>query len=336
MTRPPVLSTTAFKSVRATGAATLMAGRGLNSNATTTANATAKTAMMRRARRFRLVMVTKGSTTEDTDKNRVHGKDLDAVISVYPPCSQWWSIFLGFRALEIRERQFDVAFSIVLIVLEREGDVERRFVLGEVVVALRGAPGDRAEDAPFLLERHLEVPLLQLARAVDNLDPAGDEHWPRIACAERRKRGDAGGDAAGDAAKRQIAVDAQPRHQILGAQRFVGHDIDRPAQVLDPRRVQDEAGRLFVAPEPDEEIRTALERREQIEMRNAPARPVSDLTVDRQNDGRSMKRVDQFRGDDADDASVPSVTGNDQHRPRPDVRVGLNNFSGGGENLRLL
>src|SRR5438093_143506 len=137
--------TSAFKSVRATGAATLMAGRGLNSNATTTANATAKTAMMRRARRFRLVMVTKGSTTEDTDKNRVHGKDLDAVISVYPPCSQWWSIFLGFRALEIRERQFDVAFSIVLIVLEREGDVERRFVLGEVVVALRGAPGDRAE-----------------------------------------------------------------------------------------------------------------------------------------------------------------------------------------------
>src|SRR5256885_1385949 len=200
------------------------------------------------------------------------------------------SIFnlLLLRALEIRERQLDVAFAIVLILLEREGDVERRFVLGEVVEALRGAPGDGAEDAPSLLERHLEVPLVQLARAVDYLDPAGGEHWPRIAGAEGRQRGAGRGDTAGDAAKRQIAVDAQSWHQILGAQRFVGHDIDRPTQVLDPRRVQDEACRLFVAPEPDEDIRTALERREQIEMRNAPARPVSDLAVDRQDDDGSM------------------------------------------------
>ena len=69
----------------------------------------------------------------------------------------------------------------------------------EVVVALGGAPGDGAEDAAVLLERHLQMALLQLARAVDDLDAARREDRPRIAGAERRQRRDAGRDAAGDA-----------------------------------------------------------------------------------------------------------------------------------------
>ena len=105
--------------------------------------------------------------------------------------------------LQIGERQLDVRLSIVLVLLEREGDVERGLVLGEVVVALGGAPGDGAEDPAVLLERHLEVALLQLARAVDDLDAARREHRPRVAGAERRERRDAGGDAAGDAAERR-------------------------------------------------------------------------------------------------------------------------------------
>ena len=39
--------------------------------------------------------------------------------------------------------------------------------------------------------------------------------------------GDAGGDAAGDAAERQVAVDPQARHQVLGAERLVGDVVDR-------------------------------------------------------------------------------------------------------------
>ena len=90
--------------------------------------------------------------------------------------------------LTVGERQLDVGFAVVLILLQRESDVERGFVLGEVVVPLGRAPGDRAENAALLLERHLEVALLQLSRTVDDLDAARGEHRPRIAGAERRQR----------------------------------------------------------------------------------------------------------------------------------------------------
>src|ERR1051325_4172648 len=80
------------------------------------------------------------------------------------------------RVLQVCERELDVGLSIVLVLFQREGDVDRaadRLARGEVVVPLRGAPRDRAEDAPFLLERQLQVTLLQHARAVDDLDAPG-------------------------------------------------------------------------------------------------------------------------------------------------------------------
>ena len=49
-----------------------------------------------------------------------------------------------------------------------------------------------------------------------------------------------------------------------------------------------------------------LERREDVEVRNAAARAVRDVAVDRQHDGRLVVRVDQLRGRDADDAAVPA------------------------------
>src|SRR5205085_11671416 len=116
-------------------------------------------------------------------------------------------------ASEVRERELDERLAIILILLEREGDVDRRLVLREIVVALGGAPCDRAEDAAVLLERHLQMPLLQLAWTIDDLDAARREHRARIARTERRERRDTRGDSAGDGAKRQIGVDAQPRHQ---------------------------------------------------------------------------------------------------------------------------
>ncbi len=209
-------------------------------------------------------------------------------------------------------------------------------MLGEVVVALRRTPGDRAEDAPFLLERHLEVPFLQLSRAVDNLDPSSREHGPRVAGAERRKRHYARRNAARDAAKGQIAVDAQAGDQILRPQRFVGHGVDRRAQLFDPRRFKTETGRLRVAAETDQQARAALERAEHVELGDAPARPVRDVAVDRQHDRGPMKRIDEFRGDDSDDATVPAVAGHDQHRSRPDARVRLNNLPGSRDDRGFL
>src|SRR5262245_42970505 len=139
---------------------------------------------------------------------------------------------------KICERQLDERFPIVLVLFERERDVDRTLVLSEIVVLLSGAPGDRAEDASVLLQRHLQVAFLQRARTVDDFHTARRKDRPRIACAERRQRCHASRDVAGDRAEREIAVDAQTRHQIIGAKRFVRNRIHREPQLLDPRGVE--------------------------------------------------------------------------------------------------
>ena len=72
-------------------------------------------------------------------------------------------------------------------------------LLGEEVGALGGAPGDRAEAAAVLAERHLEVALLQRARTVDDLDAGGVEDRPRVGQAERPHRVEAAHQVVRDA-----------------------------------------------------------------------------------------------------------------------------------------
>src|SRR5262249_60149655 len=100
------------------------------------------------------------------------------------------------RPAKVGQGELDERLSIVLILFEREGDVDGGLVLGEVVVAIRGAPGDGAEDAAVLLERHLEVARLQLSWTVGDLDAAGRKHRPGIAGAEGRQRRHAAGHGA--------------------------------------------------------------------------------------------------------------------------------------------
>src|SRR4029450_3702170 len=64
------------------------------------------------------------------------------------------------RLSQVCERQLHVGLAIVLVLFEREGDVDGGLVLLEELVTLGGAPGDGAEDPAVLLERHLEVALL--------------------------------------------------------------------------------------------------------------------------------------------------------------------------------
>ena len=71
-------------------------------------------------------------------------------------------------------------------------------------------------------------------------------------------------------------------------------------------------------------------------LRDAAARSVRDAVFDRQHDRRPMKGIDQLRGDDADDAAVPAVAGDDEDRSRADVRIGLHDLLRGGEDLGFL
>src|SRR5439155_21547313 len=98
-------------------------------------------------------------------------------------------------------RQLHVRLAMLLVLFEREGDVERGLVLGEVVVALGRAPRDGAEDPAILSERHLEVTLLQFPRAVDDLDATGGKDRTRVPGTERRKRRHARRHPAGNRAE---------------------------------------------------------------------------------------------------------------------------------------
>src|SRR5215831_5085246 len=59
------------------------------------------------------------------------------------------------RRSSVRQRELHERLAAELVLLERERHIERRPVLGQVVVSFGCAPGDRAEDAAVLLERHL-------------------------------------------------------------------------------------------------------------------------------------------------------------------------------------
>src|SRR6185436_13505140 len=94
-----------------------------------------------------------------------------------------WELEALFRvahAFDIGDAQFEIRLSLELVLLERERQVDGGPVLVEEFGAFGGAPCDRAESPAVLAERHLEMPFLQRARSVDNLDPACVEHRPRI------------------------------------------------------------------------------------------------------------------------------------------------------------
>ena len=48
-----------------------------------------------------------------------------------------------------------------------------------------------------------------------------------------------------------------------------------------------------------------------------------------------MKRVDQLRRDDANDAAMPALAADDEHRPCADIRIGEDHLLRGRENLGL-
>src|SRR6185436_1173558 len=78
-----------------------------------------------------------------------------------------------------------------------------------------------------------------------------------------------------------------------------------------------EADRLPV-PAERLEMRAALAHRAvEVDAPDAPSGSAPDLAVERDDQGRPMKALRQPRGDDADDALVPAVAGDDDRAPGP-------------------
>src|SRR4029453_1679752 len=94
--------------------------------------------------------------------------------------------------------------------------------------------------------------------------------------------------------------------------------------------------RLFVAAEAAEQAGARFEGLEHVESRNAAARPVCDVAIDRQDDRRPIERIHELGRDNADDAAMPALSAHDQNRSRSDFGIALDDLLGLGEDVLIL
>src|SRR6185436_7110829 len=82
-----------------------------------------------------------------------------------------------------------------------------------------------------------------------------------------------------------------------------------------------------MAAELDHRIGARFERRQHVERWNAATGAVTDFAVGRNHDSGAMKCVDEFGGDDADDAAVPALSRDYDHRTRSDFKIRLHQLA---------
>ena len=241
MRNAPELSTIAAGSPRSTGAGGGGASRRRVVKNTAATTPTAMTSTTRRARFCQVIIFSRGRcpACSATLPQRVHEAPRRSRSTV---------------ASHVAHRELQVFIALISIVFERKREIQRAAILGDELLALDRPPGDRAKDAPVLLQGHLQVLVLQPARAVDDFHAPRLEQRPRIAHAERREHRHLAGEIGVDVAKAQAPVDSQPRLQIVRAQQVIGIVRDRLAKRRHVRRRHRQAGGLFV---PAETVRCA-------------------------------------------------------------------------------
>ena len=109
-----------------------------------------------------------------------------------------------------------------------------------------------------------------------------------------------------------------------------------PPQLREAAGLDGDAGRVPVSAVLGEQLAAVLQGREQVEPGDAAAGAVGPVPLHREDDGRTMKEVDELRGNDADDPAVPARAPHDEHRVGPDIGIGVHLSPGRGQDLRLL
>ena len=230
----------------------------------------------------------------------------------------------------VAHRKLQILIALVSIVFERKREVQRRPVLGDELLALDGPPRNRAENAAVLLERHLQMLLLEAPWTIDDFNPLRLEQRTRIAGAERRQERHFSGEIAVDVAESQTSVDSQTRLEIVRSQQVIGMVRDRLAELADVRRRHRQTGRLLVPAEPREMGGGVFECGQHIKTTDASARPVREIAVDRDDDHGPVKDVDQLGCDDANDAAVPAIACHDEDAARANGRIGFHDLARAG------
>src|SRR4051794_22030450 len=131
-------------------------------------------------------------------------------------------LFYAVEALEVRHRELEIGLALVFVAVEGERQVDPGAVLFEERGPLRGAPRNGPEPPPLLVERHLEMALLDRPGAVDDLDRAGMEDGTWVGQPERTHRVQALDEIVGNRLQMKRSVDAQPRPELIRFEHVVG------------------------------------------------------------------------------------------------------------------
>ena len=183
---------------------------------------------------------------------------------------------------------------------------------------------------PSWAERHLQMPILQRSRSVDDLDRRGVEHRTRIAQPERPHRVEAL-HQSGVIAFRLSGASMRSRGEAGRARARRRPSVDATAELADPAPPPSSGRR------PDCGRRTGRRGRRTARAPPACRSPECCGTIHARRRRRPIGRwpacegVHQLRRGDADDAAVPAFAADDEHVVRADRRVGLDRLRLGDE-----
>lgn len=223
--------------------------------------------------------------------------------------------------MEGDELELPAAEVGVPVAAEVEGDVERiagrpALFEGELRPESAASPGDAAETrgAVGVFKGEAEMAVADGARRSEEAGAAGEEEGVGVAEAEGRELLEGGEEIAGDVGEANLEVAAEGLGGGCEADAVGGDEGEAVAKLLNVVGGESEADGVGVSAEAREEGVVGLLVRggdgvEEMEAVDGAARAVGDAVFMSENECGATGAVDDARGEDADDASMPAGGG---------------------------
>ena len=201
-------------------------------------------------------------------------------------------------------------------------ELERR--IDQPVAEPRHAIGpleaDRRKAGGAIVEHALEVPVADPS-AAGKPYPAHAEHRARVPRAARLEVAAQPLQVSGGLGETDLQIDALLGTEIVGPQHLARDGGEPLAELLQPVAPDGEPRGHVMTAVSLEQIATREQSRVQVESRDAAARALADVAVERDEERGASVSLHHSRRDDADNAGMPAVA--HQNEPGIVVEIGL-------------
>ncbi len=173
---------------------------------------------------------------------------------------------------------------------------------------------DRGKPAGAVIEHALEVTVADPSAAGEP-HAAHAEHRARVPRAARLEVPAQALEVSGGLGETDLQIDALLGTEIVGPQHLARDGAEPLAELLEPVAPDREPRGHVMTAVSLEQIATREQRRVQIESRDAAARALADVAVERDEERGTPVSLDHSRRDDADNARMPAVA----HQNEPGI-----------------